>query len=257
MLLSGSKFDAYFGQQGFRDSFTGARTMLNPISGTAPGFFMRVGKRLTGAMLALMLGISGCTTTNPYTGEQEVNKTSKGAGIGALAGLATAIIVGGDRKKLLMGAGIGALVGGSVGYYMDRQEDKLRQQLQNTGVSVTRDGDNIILNMPGNVTFATDSSNVSADFYPVLDSVALVIKEFEKTYVDVVGHTDSTGAEAYNQQLSEARASSVARYLESQGVLPARIVSSGMGESKPIASNDTAQGRSLNRRVEIILTPVT
>jgi outer membrane protein OmpA-like peptidoglycan-associated protein len=231
--------------------------MQTPISEADAGFFMTTGKRLTGAMLALMLGISGCTTTNPYTGEEEVNKTSKGAGIGALAGLATAIIVGGDRKKLLMGAGIGALVGGSVGYYMDRQEDKLRQQLQNTGVSVTRDGDNIILNMPGNVTFATDSSNVSADFYPVLDSVALVIKEFEKTYVDVVGHTDSTGAAAYNQQLSEARASSVARYLESQGVLPARIVSSGMGESKPIASNDTVQGRSLNRRVEIILTPVT
>ena len=140
---------------------------------------------------------------------------------------------------------------------MDRQEDKLRQKLQATGVSVTRNGDNIILNMPGNITFATDSSNISADFYQVLDSVALVIKEFEKTYVDVIGYTDSTGSETYNQQLSEARASSVARYLESQGVLPARIVSSGMGESNPIASNDTAQGRALNRRVEIILTPVT
>jgi len=231
--------------------------MSNTPPGADAGFFMATGKRLTGTMLALMLGISGCTTTNPYTGEEEVNKTSKGAGMGALAGLATAILVGGDRKKLLMGAGIGALVGGSVGYYMDRQEDKLRQQLQATGVSVTRSGDNIILNMPGNITFATDSSNISADFYQVLDSVALVIKEFEKTYVDVVGHTDSTGAEAYNQQLSEARASSVARYLESQGVLPARIVSRGAGESNPIASNDTAQGRSLNRRVEIILTPVT
>jgi len=231
--------------------------MSNIPPGADAGFFMATGKRLTGIMLALMLGISGCTTTNPYTGEEEVNKTSKGAGMGALAGLATAILVGGDRKKLLMGAGIGALVGGSVGYYMDRQEDKLRQQLQATGVSVTRSGDNIILNMPGNITFATDSSNISADFYQVLDSVALVIKEFEKTYVDVVGHTDSTGAEAYNQQLSEARASSVARYLESQGVLPARIVSRGAGESNPIASNDTAQGRSLNRRVEIILTPVT
>jgi outer membrane protein OmpA-like peptidoglycan-associated protein len=218
---------------------------------------MTAGKRFSGAMLALMLGISGCSTTNPYTGEQEVNKTSKGAGIGALAGLTTAILVGGDRKKLLAGAGIGALVGGGVGYYMDRQEDKLRQQLQATGVSVTRNGDNIILNMPGNITFATDSSNISADFYKVLDSVAVVIKEFEKTYVDVVGYTDSTGAEAYNQQLSEARASSVARYLESQGVLAARIVSSGMGEYNPIASNDTAEGRSLNRRVEIILTPIT
>jgi outer membrane protein OmpA-like peptidoglycan-associated protein len=231
--------------------------MLYTLPAAKAGLIMTAGKRFSGAMLALMLGISGCSTTNPYTGEQEVNKTSKGAGIGALAGLTTAILVGGDRKKLLAGAGIGALVGGGVGYYMDRQEDKLRQQLQSTGVSVTRNGDNIILNMPGNITFATDSSNISANFYKVLDSVALVIKEFEKTYVDVVGYTDSTGAEAYNQQLSEARASSVARYLESQGVLAARIVSSGMGESNPIASNDTAEGRSLNRRVEIILTPIT
>jgi outer membrane protein OmpA-like peptidoglycan-associated protein len=231
--------------------------MSDPTSGADAGFIMTASKRFTAAMLAVMLGISGCTTTNPYTGEQEVNKTSKGAGIGALAGLATAIIVGGDRKKLLAGAGIGALVGGSVGYYMDRQEDKLRQQLQSTGVSVTRNGNSIILNMPGNITFATDSSNISSDFYKVLDSVALVIKEYEKTYVDVIGHTDNTGAEAYNQKLSEARANSVARYLESQGIMPARIVASGAGESSPIASNATAQGRSLNRRVEIILTPIT
>ncbi|MGD2137040.1 MAG: OmpA family protein, partial [Gammaproteobacteria bacterium] len=161
------------------------------------------------------MGVGGCTTTNPYTGEQEVNKTSKGAGIGALTGLATAILVGGDRKKLLAGAGIGALVGGGVGYYMDRQEDKLRARLQRTGVSVTRNGDNIILNMPGNVTFATNSSDISADFYDVLDSVALVLNEYEKTYIDIIGYTDSTGDAAYNQKLSEARASSVSRYLQS------------------------------------------
>ena len=224
--------------------------------------FYRLGKRFLAASLALALAVPGCstdpfTTTDPYTREQEVNKTTKGAGIGALAGLATAIMVGGDRKKLLAGAGIGALIGGGVGYYMDRQEDKLRAQLQSTGVSVTRDGDNIILNMPGNVTFATNSSNISADFYQVLDSVALVINEFEKTYVDVIGHTDNTGADTYNQQLSEARASSVARYLQSQQVLAARVMTRGMGESAPFASNDTPEGRALNRRVEIILTPVT
>jgi len=219
--------------------------------------FPAAGMRVLAAILAATLAVPACTTTNPYTGESEVNKTSKGAGIGALAGLATAILVGGDRKKLLLGAGIGALAGGGIGYYMDKQEDKLRMQLQATGVSVTRNGDNIILNMPGNVTFATNSSNISADFYRVLDSVALVINEFEKTYVDIVGHTDSTGALQYNQSLSEARASSVARYLESQKVLSQRIITRGAGPSQPIASNDTAEGRSLNRRVEIILTPLT
>ncbi len=215
------------------------------------------GKRVLAAMLAATLALPACTTTNPYTGEEEVNKTSKGAGIGALAGIATAILVGGNRKTLLLGAGIGALAGGGVGYYMDKQADKLRMQLQSTGVSVTRNGDNIILNMPGNVTFATNSSNISADFYKVLDSVALVLNEYDKTYVDIIGHTDSTGALQYNQTLSEARASSVARYLESQKVVSQRIITRGVGPAQPIASNDTPDGRTLNRRVEIVLTPLT
>jgi outer membrane protein OmpA-like peptidoglycan-associated protein len=196
-------------------------------------------------------------TTDPYTGEQEVNKTTKGAGIGALAGVLTAVIAGGDRKKLLIGAGIGALAGGAVGNYMDRQEDKLRMQLQASGVSVTRSGDNIILNMPGNVTFATGSSNISADFYDVLNSVVLVLNEFEKTYIDITGHTDNTGSAQLNQSLSEARANSVSRYFTSQGVLSQRIVTRGMSFNQPMASNDTPEGRALNRRVEILLTPIT
>jgi len=219
--------------------------------------YTTLGKQLLAASLALALAVPGCTTTNPYTGEQEVNKTTKGAGIGALAGVLTAVLVGGDRKKLLIGAGIGALAGGAVGNYMDRQEDKLRMQLQSTGVSVTRVGDTIILNMPGNVTFATGSSDISANFYPVLNSVVLVLNEFEKTYIDITGHTDNTGSASLNQQLSEARANSVARYFESRNILPQRIVTKGMGFNQPIASNDTPEGRSMNRRVEIVLTPIT
>ena len=140
---------------------------------------------------------------------------------------------------------------------MDRQEDKLREQLRGTGVSVTREGDNIRLNMPGNITFATDSSNISADFYGVLNSVGKVINEYEQTYVDITGHTDSTGAESYNMQLSVARANSVSTYLKSQGVLPQRIYTHGMGETQPIADNSTPAGRAQNRRVEILLTPLT
>ncbi|MEN8205812.1 MAG: OmpA family protein [Pseudomonadota bacterium] len=215
------------------------------------------GKRsLLAISLALLLGLGGCTT-NPYTGEEEVSKAGWGAGIGAVTGGLISAATGGDRNAILLGMGIGSIAGGGVGYYMDTQEDKLRAQLQSTGVSVTRNGDNIILNMPGNITFATNSSNISADFYRVLNSVALVINEFEKTYVDVYGYTDSTGSEAYNQTLSEARASSVASYLMSQKVIPERVVTRGMGESQPIATNDTPEGRSLNRRVEIVLTPIT
>ena len=219
--------------------------------------FTTSGNRVLAAILAATLVLPACTTTNPYTGDEEVNKTSKGAGIGALAGLATAILIGGNRKVLLLGAGIGALAGGSIGYYMDKEADKLRMQLQSTGVSVTRNGDSIILNMPGNVTFATNSSNISANFYKVLDSVGLVLNEFEKTYIDVVGHTDNTGPLEFNQKLSEARASSVAQYLQSQKVISQRFITRGVGPAQPIASNDTAEGRALNRRVEIILTPLT
>ena len=218
-------------------------------------------KRLRAPVIALAvavtLALGACQTTDPYTGEQKTSNTTKGAGIGAVGGAIAGAILGGSRKSVLLGAGIGALAGGLAGNYMDRQEAELRARLQNTGVSVTRSGDSIILNMPGNVTFATDSSNISADFYRVLDSVALVINKFEKTYVDVVGHTDSTGSREYNQRLSMARASSVARYLESQKVLPQRVITSGMGPDAPIASNDTVQGRALNRRVEIKLTPLT
>lgn len=218
-----------------------------------------VGFRRTAIAMAAAasVALAGCQTTNPYTGETEVNKTTKGAGIGAIGGALAGALISGKRKNVLLGAGIGALAGGLVGNYMDREEDKLRAQLQGTGVSVTRVGDQIILNMPGNVTFSTGSANISADFYDVLTSVGLVLNEFEKTYVDIVGHTDSTGNMESNQLLSERRASSVARYLETQGVLPQRIITRGMGQNSPIASNDTAEGRALNRRVEIVLSPIT
>jgi outer membrane protein OmpA-like peptidoglycan-associated protein len=224
----------------------------------APGArFINCSKNgLLAALLAMAVAITGCTT-NPYTGEEEASNKAKGAGIGAAAGAVIGAIAGGSRRSVLIGAGVGALSGLAVGAYMDSQEDKLRAQLQGTGVSVTRNGDYIILNMPGNITFATGSSDINANFYQILNSVALVVNEFEKTYIDITGHTDNVGAADFNQQLSEKRASSVARYLESQKVLPQRIITSGMGLEAPIASNDTPEGRSLNRRVELMLTPLT
>jgi outer membrane protein OmpA-like peptidoglycan-associated protein len=216
-----------------------------------------VGKRMLAMFLVLTLTATACTT-NPYTGEQQASKAGMGAGIGAAGGaILGALAGGGKRKNVLIGAGIGALAGTGVGYYMDKQDSELRAQLQNTGVSVTRNGDSIILNMPGNITFATGSSDINADFYPVLNSVALVVNKYEKTYIDIVGHTDNVGAAEMNQRLSEARANSVARYLESQKVLPQRIITSGMGMNNPIASNSTPEGRAQNRRVEIVLTPIT
>jgi outer membrane protein OmpA-like peptidoglycan-associated protein len=205
--------------------------------------------------------LSGCETLDPYTGETETSKATKGALIGAAAGVVAGLMSGDDaverRQHALIGAGIGALAGGAVGNYMDKQEAKLRAELQGTGVSVTRIGDNITLNMPGNVTFDTDSSALRPQFFGVLNSVGKVLTEYDKTVVEVAGHTDSTGSDSYNMQLSQRRANTVGEYLYTQGIMDQRIISVGMGEHHPIADNSTPEGRQLNRRVEITLVPVT
>jgi outer membrane protein OmpA-like peptidoglycan-associated protein len=217
-------------------------------------------KMWTLACVAAGVLLSACTT-NPYTGERQAGKAAKGAGIGAIAGAVAGMLTGDDskerKKRALIGAGIGALAGGGVGYYMDVQEKKLRDQLQGTGVSVTRIGDNITLNMPGNITFKTDSSDLNGNFFSVLDSVSLVLKEYEKTIIEVAGHTDNTGEDAYNQSLSERRARTVAQYLTSKGVMDQRIITVGAGETRPVGNNGTPEGRQSNRRVELTLAPIT
>jgi len=209
------------------------------------------------AILVIPALIAGCTT-DPFTGEKQVSKTAAGAAIGAAAGAAIGALTGRDRaKRAAIGAGAGALAGAAVGGYMDVQESKLRKELQGTGVSVTRVGDELVLNMPGNVTFALNSADIRSDFYPVLNSVSLVLKEYTKTLIEVTGYTDSTGTDAYNQQLSERRAASVGSYLTSQKIQRERIVTQGLGPRFPIASNETPDGRSQNRRVELRLVPLT
>ena len=218
-------------------------------------------RTITLALAVFTVFVSGCETLDAYTRESETSKATKGALIGAAAGAVVGLISGDDaverRQQALIGAGVGALAGGSIGYYMDKQEAKLRAELEGTGVSVTRIGDNITLNMPGNVTFATDSSDLSPAFFDVLNSVGKVLGEFDKTVVEVAGHTDSTGADAYNQSLSERRAASVATYLQGRNVMSQRLITVGMGEARPVADNTTADGRQANRRVEITMVPLT
>lgn len=212
-------------------------------------------------ILCAALMLAACST-DPYTGEQKISNTAVGAGAGALLGSAAGLVIGkttnaSTRKSVLIGAGIGALAGGGVGVYMDRQEAKLRQRLQGSGVSVTRRGDNIILNMPSNITFDTDRADVKPQFFDVLNSVAIVLREFDQTLVDVTGHTDSTGSAAHNLELSERRAGAVAEYLVAQGNNYRRFQVLGMGKGQPIASNATEAGRAENRRVEIQIAPLT
>src|SRR3954468_14629496 len=210
----------------------------------------RSGLLVTLIATATALTAAGCQTTDAYTGEKKVNNASKGAGIGALAGAGLGAATGDNskerRERALIGAGVGALTGAGVGAYMDKQEAKLRAQLQGSGVSVTRNGDELVLNMPGNITFKTASADLNANFYKVLDSVSLVLKEFDKTTIDVEGHTDSDGSEQYNQQLSLNRANSVGSYLQSHGVNGQRIVAFGAGEARPIASNTNPEGKQQN-----------
>jgi outer membrane protein OmpA-like peptidoglycan-associated protein len=216
-------------------------------------------KIIVAALAALAL--SACSTINPYTGESQLSNTAGGAligtGGGAVAGALIGTAVGGDaRVGALIGAGVGGLTGAAIGNYMDQQEAELRAQLQGTGVSVTRVGQQIILNMPSNITFATDQSSVQPQFNQTLVSVALVLKKFDKTLVDVSGHTDSQGDDAYNLELSRKRAIAVATILANQGIVQQRFSITGRGEQNPIASNSTEQGRAQNRRVEIQLSPI-
>lgn len=201
---------------------------------------------------ALAAAVTACTT-NPYTGEQEASNAAKyGGGAAAVCGLLGALD---SREKAAKSALICGLVGVGVGAYMDAQEAKLREQLQGTGVQVVREGDNIRLVMPGNITFETDSYNLRSQFYEVLNSVGVVLAEFHETTMRVTGHTDNTGSRAYNMTLSQQRADSVATYLAGQGVARSRMIVQGMAFDQPIADNSTAEGRAQNRRVELYILP--
>lgn len=216
-------------------------------------------------LVASAVALASCqsTPTDPLTGQPQRNNTAGGAVIGAVVGAATGLLVAKDkkgkdqRKAALVGAGIGALVGGGVGNYMDRQEAELRQQLGNSGVSVARSGDQIILVMPSAITFATDSASLNPAFNNVLDSVAIVLNNYPQTLLDIDGHTDNTGSFEYNQGLSEARALSVGQYLNVRGVRADRLLVVGFGETRPVADNSTEFGRAQNRRVEIRISPLT
>jgi outer membrane protein OmpA-like peptidoglycan-associated protein len=218
-------------------------------------------KRLIGATLSI-LALAGCQSVDPYTGESRVSRSTYGAGIGALAGAAVGALTNTSnskqmQKNALIGAGIGALAGGGIGAYMDRQAEELAAELRSTGVSVVREGDQIRLIMPGNITFPTNGDQLNSSFYPVLGSVVKVLQKYKQTLVDVTGHTDSDGPDDYNLALSQRRANSVASYLVSQGVLSGRLMVTGYGESRPIAPNTTADGKAQNRRVEIQISPYT
>lgn len=215
--------------------------------------------RMIAPFVAVLL-IAGCATTDPYSGQTQRNKTGMGAAVGAAVGAAAGALSGDGstsrRDRALIGAAVGAAAGGGVGAYMDRQENQLRQSMQGTGIGVDRRGDDIVLNMPSSVTFGFDSSELTSSARTALNDVGSVLQQYPDTRVNIAGHTDSTGNDSYNQQLSERRAQSVGNYLSQSGVSSSRLAMTGYGENQPVASNDSEQGRAQNRRVEITLTPI-
>jgi outer membrane protein OmpA-like peptidoglycan-associated protein len=218
-------------------------------------------KRLSSSLVAILithtLVLSGCETVQEASTSPDYAKTRRGAGYGAAAGAVIGLLTRGDKlQNALIGAAVGGIAGGAIGNYQDRQERKLREQLAGTGVAVVRNGNNLTLNMPGHITFSTNSADLSASFYPVLDAVSSTLQEYGDTVIEVAGHTDSTGSAAYNQALSERRAQSVAAYLMSHGIRQQRLIVVGDGEQHPIASNATPEGRQQNRRVELTIVPV-
>ncbi|WP_332656831.1 OmpA family protein [Brevundimonas sp.] len=213
---------------------------------------------LTGISVAALLG--ACTTTDPYSSTPRRNNTGTGAIAGAVGGALLGYLTNTSnseegRKNALIGAGIGALGGAAVGAYMDRQQRELEAELSGSGVGVARQGDNLVLRMPSDVTFASNQSSINPGFYATLDDVAGVLNRYDQSVVDIVGHADSDGAEDYNLNLSRQRASSVAQYLVSRNVLADRLYVDGRGESQPVATNATAEGKAQNRRVEILIRP--
>lgn len=212
---------------------------------------------LVSTAAALSLMTAGCVT-DPNTGERKVSRTAIGGGAGALAGLLLGGLIGGGTGRII-GAGIGGIAGAAVGYTMDKQIKELKEQTAGSGVDVTEsdNGQAILVNLPEGVTFDVGSYTLKPQFRATLDKVAESLRQYPDSLIDVYGHTDSTGSDAFNQTLSENRARTVANYLTSQGVSAARVRSQGFGETMPVADNTTEEGRARNRRVEIKIVPIT
>lgn len=219
---------------------------------------MKNSRLITSSLAALSLVTVSACVTDPNTGEKKVSRTVLGTGAGILAGGLLGDLIGGGTGRII-GAGIGGVAGGVIGYKMDQQIKELKEQTAGSGVDVTEadNGQSILVNLPEGVTFDVGSYALKPQFRETLDKIAASMVQYPDSLIDVYGHTDSTGSDAFNQTLSENRAQTVANYLVMRGVSESRIRSRGYGETMPVADNSTPEGRAQNRRVEIKIVPVS
>jgi outer membrane protein OmpA-like peptidoglycan-associated protein len=215
--------------------------------------------------LLMVLLASGCAT-DPYGNPRPATETEKGLGIGSAAGAAAGALIGslsGDAGKgALIGAIGGAILGGAVGNYMEEQrrdfEQELAAEIARGDINVTKlPDDRLRVGMTSLTTFDVDSARIKPGFYSTMDKIAGIVNKYGKTQLVIAGYTDDTGSERYNLDLSKRRAGAVEQYLMASQVAPVRMRSLGYGEANPVSTNRTAEGRTLNRRVEIIIIPVT
>ncbi|MGM0584507.1 MAG: OmpA family protein [Pseudomonadota bacterium] len=210
--------------------------------------------RRLGAAVCVAALLAGCAQDQSGISQRQATGAALGAALGAASGL---LVGGDDRRNALVGAGVGLLAGAAVGTYLDEQERQLRSGLEGTGAEVTRVDNALMVTLPGGVTFETDSARVQPQFRRPLNRVADTLVEYPSSYIDIIGHTDSTGSDEYNMQLSRRRAEAVAYELIDRGVHSARIETAGRSETQPVATNATREGRAQNRRVEIRIVPAT
>ncbi|MDW4500139.1 OmpA family protein [Sulfitobacter sp. D35] len=206
--------------------------------------------------LAGAMALGACTNPGALDGSTTGNQnTQTGALIGAGAGAALGALVGDSTSSAIKGAAVGGAIGAGIGYSLDKQEADLRRQVANSNVQITNTGDRLIVTLPQDILFATDSSAVRPDLQDELRAVAGNLQQYPQSTIQIVGHTDSDGDAAYNQQLSERRAGAVSNVLLNAGVPGNRIQAIGRGETQPVASNLNAAGKAQNRRVEIVILP--
>jgi len=211
-------------------------------------------------IILINFGIVSCTT-DEFGNKRPFTDTEKGVMIGAAVGVLAGLTTRNKKKKAILYGAVGGIAGGLIGSYMDKQkqdfEKQLKEQINSGEITIDKlPGDTLVVTMTAQTAFSVNSTTIKPGFHRSMNKIAKIVKKYGKTHLSIVGHTDSSGSRAYNQKLSVKRAKSVHSHLTKQGIIKQRLAYYGMGENKPRSDNVTERGKTLNRRVEIVIEPI-